>query len=141
MQTLIYRLLLIATLLLLITACGDNWEEDHGYGPVTEPIELGEISVERAATGEQIFGTYCAACHAMESSISGPPLGDIADKRTAEYIINYTLNPRENRQNHPIGQQVADEYPGVMSDMGLSQEEARSVYEYLRYYAEHGEDP
>ena len=141
MQTQIYRLLLFSVLSLIITACGDNWEEEHGYGPITKPIELGELNVERATEGEQIFGTYCAACHAMTSSISGPPLGDIADKRTAEYIINYTLNPRENRQNHPIGQQIADEYPGVMSDMGISEEEARTVYEYLRYYAEHGEDP
>lgn len=132
---------LFLILFLVLFACGntEQWTEQHGYGPVTEPIELGDTDEDLALEGKEIFRTYCEACHAMNASISGPALGRVADRRSAEFVINYTLNPAENRQNHPVGQQLSDEYPAIMTNTGISREQARAVYEYLRYYSEEGE--
>ncbi|REL24485.1 cytochrome c [Rhodohalobacter sp. SW132] len=129
-------------MLLTFTACGESepWEDRHGYGPVTSPVDKeDEPNSQLALEGKQIFETYCDACHGLNTSISGPALGSVADNRTAEFIINYTLNPAENRRNHPIGQELSDRYSASMTSTGISEEQARAVYEYLRYYAEYGE--
>jgi mono/diheme cytochrome c family protein len=128
--------ILLTTAILLASCGGDSWVDEHGYGPVTEPLELGEIDEEMAIRGEQIFDTYCESCHAMNASISGPALGRTLERRTPEFVMNYTLNPRENRQNHPVGRQLSDEYSGVMSDPGINEEQARAVLEYMRKYLE-----
>lgn len=133
---------LFLILFLVLIACGNNgeqWTEQHGYGPVTEPIVLGETDENLALEGKEIFRTYCEACHAMSASISGPALGRVADRRSAEFVINYTLKPAENRQNHPIGRELSVDYPAVMANTGISRDQARAVYEYLRYYSEEGE--
>ncbi|MCC5913635.1 MAG: cytochrome c [Balneolaceae bacterium] len=138
------RLLILFVILgLFLTACGDgeSWVDDHGYGPVEEPLELGEIDEVLAVEGKQIFDTHCNNCHGMNSSISGPALGRVTENRTPEFVVNYTLNPRENRQNHPVGQELSDQYSGVMADTGISKEEAITILEYLRYYAEFREEP
>ena len=133
---------LLLTTALLIAGCGNSgeeWTDDHGYGPITEPLELGEPDEQLALEGKQVFETYCEACHGMNTSISGPPLGDVAEKRTAEFVINYTLNPAENRRNHPIGQELSERYSASMNSTGISEEQARKVYEYLRFYSQEGE--
>jgi len=127
-----------------ISACGNGdgqWVEDHGYGPITEKLELSEIDSEFALKGKQIFDSYCAACHAMNSEISGPALRRVVDQRTPEFVINYTLNPRENSEKHPVGQELSEQYSGMMNDTGIDKEEALAVYEYMRYYNEHRADP
>jgi len=143
-----WHLLFLAVFLLsILIACGNgdgdqrSWTDEHGFGPVDEPMETGELSTELASEGRTIFYTYCTACHAMESSISGPALRQVPANRTPEFIMNYILNPTENRENHPIGQQLGEQYTMIMVDMGLDRDQARAIYEYLRYYNEHGEDP
>lgn len=134
--------LLFFTATLVLTGCssnGEEWTEDHGYGPITEPIDLDEPNEQLALKGKQIFETYCEACHGMNTSISGPALGDIAEKRTPEFVINYTLNPAENRRNNPIGQELSERYSASMTNTGISEEQARKVYEYLRFYNLKGE--
>lgn len=135
-----YLLFIIA--ILITIGCSNNaeeWTENHGYGPITESIALDELNEQLALEGKQIFETYCEACHGMNTSISGPALGDVADKRSAEFVINYTLNPAENRRNHPIGQELSERYSASMTPTGISEEQARKVYEYLRYYNLEGE--
>ena len=139
---------LLASLLLFFSftllSCGEGeeqWVEEHGYGPISEPLVFNGIDDDLAVEGKQIFDSYCAACHAMNASISGPALGRITERRTPEFVINYTLNPRENRQQHPIGQELADNYPGGMANTGIDEDQARAVLEYLRYYSEYREDP
>jgi len=129
-------------LFLLFTACGDGevWEDQHGYGPVTTPIEKSdEPDQQLAIEGKQVFETFCDSCHGLGSSISGPALGRVAENRTGEFFMNYTLNPAENRRNHPVGQELSERYSASMVSTGISEDQARAVYEYLRYYSKHGE--
>jgi len=139
-----FHFLLSVIIIIGITACGNSdeqWVEEHGYGPITDKLELSEIDSDLALQGKQIFDSYCAACHALNSQISGPALRRVVDKRTPEFVINYTLNPRENSENHPIGQELSEQYSAMMFDTGIDEEEAIAVYEYMRYYNEHRADP
>jgi len=136
--------LVIVTLFLtgFMFACGDSEQQDesglsefqlnHGIGPVTERMDLGEIDMDLANEGRQIFETLCIACHQLDATISGPMLRNVAERREPEFIINYIQNPAEMRQRHPEGQRLDEDYTIQMVNMGTSLEDARALLEYLR---------
>lgn len=135
---------IVILLTLLLFACEDSeeqWITEHGYGPITEELQFDEIDADFAYEGKQIFDTYCAACHSMNSQISGPALRQAVENRTPEFVINYTLNPRENSEKHPNGQELSEQYSAMMFDTGINKEEAIAIYEYMRYYNEFREEP
>lgn len=140
-----YLLSATITISLLLFACraNDNGSEEqisdfelkHGIGPVTSEIDLSEIAPELASKGEQLFQVHCTACHQLESQITGPALGGITENRTPAYIMNYILNPREMRERHPEAQRLSEQYPGVMVEMGLDEDDARAIVAFLAKYA------
>jgi cytochrome c len=113
-----------------------EFELEHGIGPVTERVEIGDLDMEMAEEGQVIFGASCAACHQMDSSLSGPALRRVTNERTPEFIMNYILNPTEMRERHPVGQELDERFNVMMTNMGVSQEDARKIVEYLRAAAE-----
>lgn len=133
----------------MFAACGNGedenelseWVEEHGFGPVTEPVELGELDTDLAAQGLSLFMELCSSCHGVEGQIIGPALRPSVDRRTPEYMMNHMINPGENRDNHPIGRELAEHYPARMINLSITKEEARAIYEYLRYYNETRENP
>lgn len=112
-----------------------DFQLEHGIGPVTEPVQLGEPDEELAAAGEQIFNLKCMACHRLEDRYIGPPLGDVLDRRTPTYVMNMMLNPTGMTERHPDAKAVLAEYLAPMPNQDLTVEEARSVLEYLRLAA------
>lgn len=110
------------------------FEVEHGIGPIAEPLNLGPIDPERAARGQQIFEMSCAACHQMEGRFVGPPLGDVTDRRSPEFIMNMVLNPEEMARRHPVVQELLREYPVIMPYQNISEEQARDLVDYLRTY-------
>ena len=129
---------------LFFYACGNGETEDgltefelnHGIGPVTEKLEIGDLDLEKAERGQEIFNNICVACHNLDAVISGPRLRNVANNREPEFIMNYILNPVEMSSRHPVGQELSGSYPGSKTDLGLTQEQARNVLEFLRAAAE-----
>lgn len=110
-----------------------DFEMEHGLGPITEPVSLEEeIDGELAAQGEDIFQTKCESCHQMDSRFVGPPLGNVLEARSAEFVMNFMLNPQEMIREHPVGQQLLQEYMTEMPYQNVSEEDARAILEYLR---------
>jgi mono/diheme cytochrome c family protein len=124
--------------LFFLTGCGDNsdglsdFEREHGVGPITERIELGDLDMDKARQGEQIFSTQCVACHQLDAVITGPRLRNTFNTRSPEFIMNYILNPEGMKEKHPVAQELAEEYRGNMVNMGTTGEQARQLVEYLR---------
>ena len=105
-------------------------------GPVKQ-VSLGEqIDAALARQGEQLFNTYCTACHRLDERFIGPPLRDVTKQRGPVYIMNMMLNPNGMIQRHPVVKQLVQEYGTMMTDMALSEEQARAILEYLRQVAE-----
>ena len=86
---------------------------EHGIGPITEVVELGEFDPAMAATGEAVFIAKCSACHKTAERYVGPALGDVTDRRSAAYIMNMVLNPQEMYERHPEAQALLAEYTTV----------------------------
>lgn len=125
--------------MIIFSGCGSDdpdklteFQLNHGIGPVTDTIELGEIDLEKAEQGRQIFSTYCVACHQLDAVVVAPRLRNVANRREPEFILNYILNPIEMSNRHPAGQELSSSYPGVKADLGISENQAFLLLEYLR---------
>lgn len=109
-----------------------EWEMQHGIGPITEPVELGDIDPNLAKKGEQAFKTKCGACHKMDKRYVGPPLRGVVVFRGPEYVMNMMLNPAEMIEKHPIAKGLFQQYLTVMTPQNVTEEDARAIVEYLR---------
>jgi cytochrome c len=112
-------------------------ELENGIGPVRE-VELGALDAVLAERGEDRFRTLCYACHRLEERYVAPKLGDVLERRTPEYVMNMILNPLEMTQRHPEARALLGEFMTQMPDQGLTEEDARSIVEYIRAEAESG---
>jgi cytochrome c len=108
------------------------WQLTNGIGPVTEPLTLGPVNHEQAEEGEKLFTAKCSACHKLGERYVGPPLGGITEKVTPEFAMNMMLNPQEMYTRHPVVKELLGQYMTQMPNLGLTQEQARAVVEYLR---------
>lgn len=109
-----------------------DWELEHGIGPITEPVNLGEIDPALVAQGEEKFTLLCTACHKLDERYVAPPLRDVTSRRTPEFVMNMMLNPLEMTQRHPATKQLLAEYYTPMAPLGLTEQDARALLEYLR---------
>lgn len=108
------------------------WQVENGIGPITEPLQLGEIDPALVAQGEEIFTLKCSACHKLDERYVAPPLREVTSRRTPEFVVNMMLNPLEMTQKHPVTKELLGEYFTPMTPQGLTEEDARSLLDYLR---------
>lgn len=106
---------------------------NKGIGPVTEVILNETIDMDLARTGEGIYNQYCLICHKPNEKFIGPAPKGILDRRSPEWIMNMILEPAQMIQKDPLAKDLFMEFNGSpMTDMNLSEEQARAVLEYFR---------
>lgn len=111
------------------------FQQEHGLGPITERISISEeIDDEMSMRGQSIFEMKCQICHDMGERRVGPSLGDVVERRSPEFIMNFIVNPGENVLNHPVGLDLLAEHHTEMPYQNVDLDEAREIYEYLRDY-------
>ncbi len=114
-----------------------EFELEHGVGPITERIELSdEFDPELVEKGRNIYEMKCEMCHNMEGRMVGPALGDVMERRSAEFVMNFILNPSGMVREHPTGQELLREYMTAMPYQNVMEDEARAIVEFLREYNE-----
>lgn len=113
-----------------------DFELEHGIGPVTEPVEIGEIDPDLVTKGRNIYEMKCEMCHNYQGRMVGPELGNVVERRSPEFIMNFILNPSGMVRDHPVGQELLREYMTAMPFQNVQKDEARAIVEYLRYYYE-----
>ncbi len=107
--------------------------DNKGVGPI-ENVDFGdEIDADLAAAGEEKFQAICTACHMAEQRMIGPALKGVYERRSPEWVMNMILNPDVMLKEDPIAKALLKEYNNaIMLNQNLSEDEARSVAEYLR---------
>jgi mono/diheme cytochrome c family protein len=105
---------------------------ENGIGPVTEAITLAAVNHEKVEAGKKTFEGKCMACHKMTERYVGPALGGVVGRRTPAYVMNMILNPEEMTAKHPAAHQLLADHMTQMPNLGLTQDQAREVVEYLR---------
>lgn len=108
------------------------FEYDNGIGPIKEKLELGQIDMIKAKSGEKIFVEKCAQCHKLDERYTGPALRDVTSRRSPEFILNQILNPEEMTKRHPEVKKLLATYPTQMTFQNVSEDDAKAILEYLR---------
>jgi mono/diheme cytochrome c family protein len=148
-----FRLLVLFAISLIIAACGKAGDaqlkkttaksateagapavsSSTGVGPV-KSLTLAEVDPAMAQEGEAIFKTNCVACHKLDGKLVGPSLGDVTKRRKPEWIMNMILSPQEMLEKDPVAKKLLAEYIAPMTDMNLTEEQARKVLEFFRQH-------
>lgn len=108
--------------------------DSKGVGKFTDVKVASTIDQAMAKKGEEVFQTKCTACHqATDQKLIGPGLKGISKIRTPEWIMNMMTNPDEMTQKDPVAKALFEEFNHTqMTNQGVSDEEARQIYEFFR---------
>ncbi len=109
-------------------------KQDKGIGPVKH-LTLGPLDSRMSSKGKELFNNKCLVCHDLDQKKIGPPLRDITKIRTPEFIMNVMLNTSKMEQEDAIIKELMATYKIPMTPPNLSNEECRSILEYLRSVA------
>ena len=111
--------------------------KDKGIGPFRDKtVELGAINPKWVSEGKGIFTSKCVLCHELDQKKIGPPLRSITKDRAPEYILNMVVNPTKMQKEDADVKVLIKKYNNVlMTELGISNDQARSILEYLRSVA------
>lgn len=112
----------------------DSWKENKGIGPVkTLKTPLAATpDAAMAAEGKELFINYCSSCHKVNRNFLGPMPKGILERRTPEWVMNMIMNPEEMRKKDPIAKKLHEQYPSIMTDYKLKEDQVRAILEYFR---------
>jgi mono/diheme cytochrome c family protein len=126
---------------LIMTACSGKKADpsdclnaagvDIGTGPVRQ-LTLGAIDASEAEKGAVLFKNNCSSCHRLDAKLVGPALQGVTQRRAPEWIMNMILDPDQMIRQDPQAKQLFSVFNVPMQRMGLSQDDARRILEYLR---------
>ncbi|MDR2272629.1 MAG: cytochrome c [Sphingobacterium sp.] len=106
-------------------------EGSKGVGIITS-FEHKPFDAQLANQGVELFVSKCAMCHGFDRTLVGPSLDGVITRRTPEWIMNMMLDPAVMLEKDPEAKALSKEFSSPMISLGLKQEEARAVLEYLR---------
>ena len=147
MKTILLALVLALGLFPLAACGGGDSGDTASSSEAAEPaspavdlpvssVDVGPIDAAMADAGKTAFETRCMTCHKLDERYIGPALGDVAGRRKPEYIMNMILAPEKMLQSDPDVQALFAEYSVPMTNQNLTEDEARSILEYLRQHNE-----
>nr|AWJ66271.1 multicopper oxidase [uncultured bacterium] len=114
----------------------ENSEEalPKGVGPIQELELAEELDAELVGQGEEVFTTFCSACHKFEERYVGPDLAGVTVRRAPEWIMNMIINPDVMVMEDDTAYELFAEYMTPMANQGMSEEQARALLEFFRQY-------
>jgi len=106
--------------------------------PPSGAVPSGPIDQSLAAQGETLFQTKgCIGCHTFgEGRLTGPDLQGVVERREYDWIMAMVTNPDSMLRVDATARQLFAEYMTPMVNMGVTRDEARALYEYLRSRSE-----
>lgn len=112
----------------------DKPSDSKGVGEFKSVDIPSSIDGDMAAKGKEIFQTKCTVCHQVtDQKMIGPGLKGITKIRTPEWIMNMITNPDGMLNEDPVAKALLAQFNNTrMTDQGVTKEEARELYEYLR---------
>lgn len=146
----------IACSLFVLTSCGSNnnaegsTTTDSSSGSATttgttdanDPKGIGKfknvelthpLNEQMVADGKKVYEVKCASCHKLtDEKLVGPGWKGVTDRRTPEWIMNFVTNTEEMIDKDTAAQKMLEVCLVRMPNQSLSDEDARTVLEYMR---------
>ncbi len=130
--------LLVAALALWL-ACApdaDTGQAEANPPPAADPpqMEVGAPDLALASEGAALFQSRgCIGCHTIGGGrLTGPDLQGVTERREADWVISMIANPDSMLKVDPEARKLFAEYMTPMLNVGLTRDQARAIYEYLR---------
>lgn len=108
-------------------------DDSKGIGKFTN-IELGAtLDQAMVENGTKVYDVKCNACHKLsDEKLVGPGWKGVTSRRKAEWVMNFVTNVDEMLSKDASAQAMLEECLVRMPNQNLSDEDARSIYEFMR---------
>ncbi len=110
-----------------------SYDPNRGEGKFTT-IDLGNgLNATMADAGEGVANVKCTSCHKMsDERLVGPGWKGITERRTPVWLLNFITNPDPMIDKDPELQAQLELCLVRMPNQGLTDDEARSIVEFMR---------
>jgi mono/diheme cytochrome c family protein len=106
---------------------------DKGIGKFTDVKIEPTLNKEMATKGEKVYDVKCSSCHKItDEKLVGPGWKGVTDRHTPEWIMNFVTNVDEMLNKDPKAQAQLEICLVRMPNQNLTDDDARSVYEFMR---------
>ncbi len=95
------------------------------------------LNIVYAQTGEELYSTKCAGCHTIGGGdLAGPDLLGVTERRDTEWLVRVIVEPDKlAAENDPIQKELIATYGFQMPNLGVTEEEALKIIEYLKQFS------
>lgn len=110
-----------------------SYDPNRGEGKFTKVDVGATLDAAMAANGEKTYGVKCSSCHkTTDEKLVGPGWKGVTGRHSAEWIMNFVTNTDAMLNKDPKAQAQLEICLVRMPNQNLSDDEARSVYEFMR---------
>jgi|Deesub1362B_J571_1020462.scaffolds.fasta_scaffold00022_134 mono/diheme cytochrome c family protein len=95
------------------------------------------LDIVYAQSGEELYSAKCAGCHTIGGGdLAGPDLLGVTDRRDTEWLIRVIVEPDKlAAENDPIQMELISKYGFQMPNLGVTEDEAVKIIEYLKQFS------
>ncbi len=110
-----------------------SYDPNRGEGKFKNVEIPATLDGAMAAKGEKVYGVKCSSCHKLtDERLVGPGWKEVTKRNTADWIMNFMTNTDEMLNKDPKAQAQLEICLVRMPNQNLSDEDARSLYEFMR---------
>ncbi len=110
-----------------------SYDPQRGEGKFTHVDVSPTLNAEMAANGKKAYDVKCNSCHKLSAEkLVGPGWQGVTSRHTAEWIMNFATNTDAMINKDPKAQAMLELCMVRMPNQNLSDEDARSLYEFMR---------
>ncbi|MCB0375139.1 MAG: cytochrome c [Sinomicrobium sp.] len=107
-------------------------DDGKGVGVIQSVALNDPLKPELIEQGKSIYELKCSACHKLtDMRVVGPGFKGVTQRHKPEWIMNMVLNTEAMLAEDATAQALLEECLTRMPNQNLSQEDARSVLEFL----------
>ena len=112
---------------------GTESAQDKGIGKFKELKLTNPLNASMVEAGEGLYNSKCIACHKLtDEKLVGPGWQGLTAKRRPEWILNFVTNTSTMLDSDLVAQQLLVTCVARMPNQNLSDEDARSILEFMR---------
>lgn len=110
-----------------------SYDPERGEGKFKDVDIPANLDASMASAGEKVYSVKCAGCHKLtDERLVGPGWKGVTVRHTPEWIMNFSTNTDEMLDKDPKAQAQLEICLVRMPNQNLADEDARSVYEFMR---------
>ena len=110
-----------------------SYDPKRGEGKFTKVDVSAALDATMASNGEKTFGVKCSSCHKLtDERLVGPGWAGVTSRHTPEWIMNFSTNTDAMIDKDPKAQAMLELCLVRMPNQNLADDEARSLYEFMR---------